>query len=271
MAEAQTKTEIPETDWAALADDGPAEETVDFEAEMEQSEGAPPAESSPPPEEPLETAPPKVEEPEALAPEEPEPAPVVEPEATPPVPPPDMTALRQKEIDRMVGVYAIDETDARDLAVEPEKVLPKLAARVYVDTVEAVTGVLGAQLPNVVRELLRLERNREKAEDTFYSKFPALKDQRFEKSVHSAIKVVRAQNPSASMEEVVTQAGITASLANKIPLPAEFVGEAPAPAPAAKSRSFRPAQPGASRPTAPPGPSNEFEKLALEFADEDRR
>lgn len=170
----------------------------------------------------------------------------------------------------MVGVYAIDESDARDLAVEPEKVLPKLAARVYVDTVEAVTGVLGAQLPNVVRELMRLERDKERAEDTFYSKFPALKDKKFEKSVHSAIKVVRAQNPSASMEEVVTQAGITASLANKIPLPTEFVGEAPA-APAAKPRSFRPAQPGASRPTAPSGPSNEFEKLALEFAEEDRR
>jgi len=270
MAEAETRTEIPETDWAALADDGPAEETVDFEADMEQSEEAPPAESSPPPEEPLETAPPP--EPEALAPEaEPEPAPVVEPEATPPAPPPDMTALRQKEIDRMVGVYAIDETDARDLAVEPEKVLPKLAARVYVDTVEAVTGVLGAQLPNVVRELLRLERNREKAEDTFYSKFPALKDQRFEKSVHSAIKVVRAENPTASMEEVVTQAGIMASLSNKLSLPAEFISEAPKPAAASKPRSFRPAQPGASRPTAPPGPSNEFEKLALEFADEDRR
>jgi hypothetical protein len=268
MAEAETKTEIPETDWAALADDGPADESVDFEAEMEQSEEAPPAESSPPPEEPLETAPP-VEEPVAeTPPEETEPAPEEEPPA---VPPPDMTALRQKEIDRMVGVYAIDESDARDLAVEPEKVLPKLAARVYVDTVEAVTGVLGAQLPNVVRELLRLERSREKAEDTFYSKFPALKDAKFEKSVHSAIKVVRAQNPTASMEEVVTQAGITASLANKIPLPAEFVGEAPAPAPTAKPRSFRPAQPGASRPTAPPGPTNEFEKLALEFAEDDRR
>jgi hypothetical protein len=59
----------------------------------------------------------------------------------------DYAKLREGYITQLEEVYKLDEATARDLVVEPEKVVPKLFARMHADMVAAVAQGVIQQVP----------------------------------------------------------------------------------------------------------------------------
>lgn len=272
--EAAGKVPVPDTDFAALADEmlSDAEDGFVFDEEdSQQQEGGGPSEEEGQGQEGLlKEGQESGEEPPLTPAEEEQPA----GEAAPA---PDMVKLRQTEVERLTGVYALSDEDARTMTVEPEKVVPRLMAEMHANVVEAVVAVLGAQLPSVVESLTNQVKVRASTEDAFYGKFPALRDKKFEKTVQDSLRIARTSDPKASVDEVLTQAGILASLKHRVPLPKELMPGAEVTAPGVGQsgkpgqqprRSFVPTAPGGSSATSKQ-PRNEFEALADEFLDED--
>lgn len=279
--EAAGKVEVPETDFGALADDFRAspddDDFVDVgdedghEAIGETSEGGDPGAQGE--EEGQEGEVLNAGEGEETLPPSGEGEGEGQPEGAA-VPPPDMAKLRQAEVERLTSVYALSDEDARTMTVEPEKIVPKMMAEMHANIVEAVVAVLGAQLPAVVESLGEQKRARVSAEDAFYKQFPALKGEKFRKTVEESIRISRTADPKASMQEVIIQAGILASLKHRVALPEDLMPEATVSAPAVgqapkPKRSFVPAAPAGNAPAGAGKPKNEFEALAEEFLSED--
>jgi hypothetical protein len=277
--EAAGKVEVPETDFGALAEDFLNSPGDDDFVDVGDDDGQPAADQPKEGGDPGAKGEEEGQEDEVLNPD-PEgetPPESVDGEGQPEgaaVPPPDMAKLRQAEVERLTSVYALSDEDARTMTVEPEKIVPKMMAEMHANIVEAVVAVLGAQLPAVVESLGEQKRARVSAEDAFYKRFPALKGEKFRKSVEESIRIARTSDPKASMQEVIIQAGILASLKHRVALPEDLMPEATVSAPAVgqaprQKRSFVPAAPAGNAPAGAGRSRNEFESLAEEFLSED--
>ncbi len=197
--------------------------------------------------------------------------PVATPTATPPVAPaeptaPDFAALRSQQAERLATAYALSEEDARTMLVEPEKVIPKLAAQLHLDVFEATVNAIVSALPRIIESQTQQRTARELAKQEFYTEFPALEDSKFERQVETAIVMYKQLNPQATRAQAIAAAGVQVSLANQIPLPTKFMSGLSAPAEPTQQRSasFTPA--GAGAPASTPGfvNPNYFTKIAEE-------
>lgn len=253
----------------------------------------PPAAETPAPETPpAGTEPPPVTEP--VTPETPpvEPPPETPPVETPPVEPPpvseempaptpespvvDMeTQRRQWQEDRvkyeaeLEKYFAFSEEDAEKLREAPDEVLPKLAAKIYLDTYQTVMNGMYKVMPQVVAAVVQQRQAREELTQSFYGKWPDLNKPEYAKVIATVSATYANLKPQATQDEVLQEVGEMAMAALKLGVTP--VVETPPPA-TPPVKPFSPATPGGggTPPTqAPVKPSNVFTEISEEMTDDD--
>lgn len=133
----------------------------------------------------------------------------------------DRAAVRLAET-----VYKLSEEQAQELDTSPSRVAPQLMARMELRVMRSCMETLIQQLPMMLESVQVSGKERTKAEDAFYSIFPALKteDGRFAQDIVAVAKATRASRPDISAEELYKTVGLTVSALHRIPLPEEFGG-----------------------------------------------
>ena len=260
-----------DVDWEQMsAPDLDTPDTPGASPVPEKPAAAPSTPAAPLPDTPVSTAP---AAPAPVTPVAPVATPLVETAA--PVQPPsaptlDSAALRQAELTRLENSYAMDDESARMMTVQPEAVLPKLAAALHLNVVESVINTIMTRIPEVVRMVQQTEGVAQKNEQAFYSMWPQLNKPEHAATVYNAVAAYKHINPKASREEVMRAAGLQALISLRLPVPRElFEVEAPQQTHA----PFQPAAPaGGARggTTPPPSNQNPFAVIAEEFVSEDR-
>jgi hypothetical protein len=154
------------------------------------------------------------------APEPVVPAPAPTPVVPTPTPVPTTSTpveplpIRDTLLSQLEKTYAISEDDVDALRLEPETVLPKLAARIAVDSYERVFGAIVAQLPTLVTQTLRAQSETESLETEFYSKNPGLGEyakangrEKVDAIAAQAAVLIRSQNPSIAKDDLIKLVG----------------------------------------------------------------
>lgn len=204
-----------------------------------------------------------------------EPAKVETPEVTPTVTTPekDLMALLNERRDETIDVlaknhYNLSDEQFREVDENPREALPKLMSSVYLDAVQGAASTILGQLPQIMQAVNIRQAAEAKAETTFYEMFPALNDEKYKEHIAKVTNMHRQLNPKATVDEMIRDVGVQASVAFKLPIPEE-------------SRVVKrtvetviphvPAAAGGLKPSAPiaPGSVNPFETMAEEIMKED--
>lgn len=157
--------------------------------------------------------------------------------------------------------YKLSEEDMAQIDAAPQEVLPRMMARVYMDAVSAaITQVLN-YLPQTMRQVNEQERINSESENSFFGKWPALKEHK--DSVLKIGQVYRQMNPQASAEQFINEVGAAAMVSLRLDPSGVVQQPVATPAPSA------PFAPAAQTPqggiAAPQKPVNMFTKLNEEF------
>lgn len=205
------------------------------------------------------------------------PAPLPKAEAQPttgveaPAPPTTEQLLVQRGqlIDAIAQRYTFNEDQIAAVQTEPEKVLPRMAAQIQVETFENVLNVVMAQVPLLIAAERQRTSQAEQYNNQFYGRWPALRDQRFNARLQEVALAYRQANPRATPEQAIESIGAMVHVMEGIPVQPPASAAAPAAVapqqiPASSMRPPAPAGVGASaRPAAVPANPNIFEELSL--------
>lgn len=256
MEEASEGTNLPGGE--PPADDSQVDKWADLmrddEDEGEEEQPAP----EPTPEPPAPVA--KPQEPQVPAePEQPQEQPVAP--ATPQEQKPVLTPEQVKEIrgkfeDALAARYQFSDEETLALQTEPEKVLPKLAAKMYADVLDDVNRMLQQTVPVMLQEYSVVTERETKARGEFFSAWPELAAH--EQQVLYMGQMYRNMNPTASPQEAIQRIGEMTMAA--LGLRRQAAEEPP---PAAPQAPFRPA--AAGRVATPPPPAGKWDQ----FLDDD--
>ena len=176
---------------------------------------------------------------------------------TPETPVPSAAEMRtQAEEALATQHYALSPEQAVELDEDIVTAVPKMMARVYMDSVTNTLAHVLQQLPGLVDNVLTQRKVVEKDEEAFFAAWPKLTDHR--ESVVNIAQVYRQLHPQAPSEQFIRDVGAQTMVALKL-----AVDEVPAETPLAHTPPFVPA--GGSPPAGPtPPPINPFEQMALE-------
>lgn len=270
-----------ELDFAKLAEDFSSDDSDPEPVAAEEPEN-PPAEPAPEP--PKEEAPPAPTPPATEEKEEPETPPATEAaeppkEETPPEPTAaepltpekieeQYKAYRESIMPQLEAQYQLTEEQVEAIQDNPQQVIPQLAAKIhYSAQVAAYTGIM-TQLPAMIAQVQERVTAEQKAEESFFSRWPALKDKQHEQTVSRTLTAWRQANPEATLEDMIEKAGVSAMLAAGLDprtvQEKEDDAGPPTPPPA------RPAGAGGSGSprTAETGAVNLFESIAADIEEE---
>lgn len=176
------------------------------------------------------------------------------------------TAARDKVMSELETSYGITKEEGEALLADPEAEVPKLAARIHMNVVEATLSVLSRQLPHAVAGINKATTSQQKAQDAFYEQWPKLNDPKFAASITRQAQAYRAQNPDATQEQVNAEVGGAVMFAHRIP----FDDETP-PAETMETPQHKPAGPGGGPVPKQTKPKNDFEDIVEEFEADDAR
>lgn len=160
--------------------------------------------------------------------------------------------------------YNLSEDLVQELQLEPEKTIPKLMSKVYLDAVTAAMAQIVQHLPQLVRTINDQDQNMSAAERKFFEKWPML--QPHKDAVIRIAQTYRAHNPSATtdqfMNEVGAQAVVALGLLPQVAGASQSQQQAPQP--------FKPAgtSPAPVMPNGNARPTNPFDRLASEFEED---
>jgi len=175
-----------------------------------------------------------------------------------PAPGPDIAQMRENLVTEIAGRYSMSDQVRDEFMMNPEKVLPTFAARLYVDIYDAVLGTVMSQIPQVMGAREQQVQVQRSAEERFFTRWPTLKDPNLQRDIASVARTYRQQNPQASFEQSIEAVGAMVSVMKGVPLP----GQTSTPSPAPPQRPPIPAGVGASRAPAPAAPqTNLFEEV----------
>jgi hypothetical protein len=194
-----------------------------------------------PPGAPVVTPAPPVVQPVAAQAPAPAPAPMVDPG-------PALLQQREALVSEIAQKYAMPEAVKDQFLLNPEQVLPTMAARLYVDVFEAVLQTVMTQVPQVMAVRENQARVAKQTEDSFFQRWPSLKRPELVQDILGMGRAYRQQYPQATFEQAIEAVGAMVSVARGIPLPGQA---APAQAPP-QARPPIPVGPGASRAPLPP-------------------
>ena len=184
--------------------------------------------------------------------------PEVKPEVTQPNVPltPEQQAAQQTafeewekgEIEKMSAQYAagLSEDDVASLQTEPEKVLPRLAAQIRMDTMKATISAMGHLMPQLLNANQQSVTLENQARDAFFGANDDLKDVPIDKIVKAG-QAYRQLNPDVKdPNEVIEGVGnMVRAILKRERKPAP-------PPPPAQKKGYKPAGNGSSQ--VPPAP-----------------
>jgi hypothetical protein len=162
----------------------------------------------------------------------------------------DIKKQREDTIAELEKVYALSNDDATAMLTEPEKVIPKLAARLYVDAYEGVMQAVSKVLPSLVHQVQASSSAAEANQRAFFEKWPALQKPEYDETLRKIGVAWRTMNPKADPETAVQEIGALAMGLLKL-TPSEAPAATPTPKP------YVPAAPGGSVPSGPPKPTSD--------------
>lgn len=154
----------------------------------------------------------------------------------------DWKKIRETSIKALEKLYVLSDKDREAIGEELADVLAPLTAKAHVNIYESVMNGVYTVLPQMIRDTLAVDAARNKYEDAFYQKWPALKAHK--EDVERATKVYTTLNPKAPLAQVLNEVGLQVSIAKKLPIP-NVPGTGADPA-AAATTDFVPAQAGGS-------------------------
>lgn len=204
-------------------------------------------------------------QPVAGQPAQEQPAPTPAAAESSPSDPNDMLGNIRVELDRNRDVftqvladktYAMSEEESRTLFEAPEKVLPRLAAKVHLEVVQNVLGTLGQILPGTIFAVQQAQVQQNALLEDFWGSHPTLDRKADHASVMEIARVYRQQNPSASFDDFKKVVGSTAMVRlGKLPVAPGQVPVAVAPV---RGAPTAPAARGSTplAPVAPPSGSD---------------
>lgn len=242
---------IADVDWGSVTNDAPGadDQYDDRDSNLPNDsppEGQPPASSTTPP-------------PAAPPVETPPPAPPVAPPPAPPQPSAEEIAAGQEQLRKNITAelekrYAsvISEDDARELALNPEKVMPKLMAQAVMDAVNSMQIVLQQQLPKTIEETTRQSTVKQQAAAAFFKDNADLAKPEYRTALDQATQMFRATHPNATREEAIKGVAKIARVALGLPDPAASPTPPQTKAPSTRPAAFVPVAAGGS---SRPGPS----------------
>jgi hypothetical protein len=147
--------------------------------------------------------------------EQPTPASAAAPEPQPATGTPepvDFEKHRATFLPKLEELYKFSDQEAEEIRVEPEKALPKLAARLHYEVLTAAFNSVMSVMPEVVGSTLERQKAVTEHEEKFYSRWKELKDPRYSETVLNSVRAYKAVNPRAPLEEVIERAGLMAML-----------------------------------------------------------
>ena len=197
----------------------------------------------------------------------------------------DPVELEKRAIDHLeVTEYVLSDDDKNALIAEPDKVLPRLAARMHVRMQVQLAAQLAQVLPAMIQNQIQQATKVQTLESGFFGQYPELNKPEFRSTVQESLAMIRQVNPEADRNEVMRDGAALAAvrlrtklggaqepaqlpaLPQNMPLvPPQHQVIQPPVAPAATQAPFTPAQSGgASEPVVPTDPNldNIFTQLA---------
>ena len=194
------------------------------------------------------------------------------PAAAPAYDPKQLEKLRTDTIADFEKRFQLTPEQEDEFNTQPGKFLAKMRANMQVEIYESTYYAIANQLPRLLSTFYQNNQSAVERENTFYGKWPQLKDAigkdaKVAEQVVQAIQFVRAQQPNATTEQVIDTVGKMVTT---------MLGIAPMPVALAPNPVAAPAAPGVRRvvsrkPIAPSGPAagssvtpklNEWEELA---------
>jgi hypothetical protein len=117
--------------------------------------------------------------------------------------------LRQQAMSALEARYKLPEEDVTALQMEPEKVLPKLAANLHAAVYEDVLRRVVEEMPALVNYTVSSTSKAREAEEAFYGQWENLRDHRAE--VQKVGAMWRQMYPNATLAEAIKGIGEAAS------------------------------------------------------------
>lgn len=180
-----------------------------------------------------------------------EPPPAQETPAAQPLTKEQIAELRGQFEAKLAESYAISEEDSLALQTEPEKVLPKMAAKLHLGVLDAVMGHLQQALPGYIESYAVATMENARARNEFFSAWPEL--QPYEAQVLQMGQIFNAMNPKADPQTRIKRIGELTMAALGLQR------QAAAKTPAVQPQAFRPAAP--SKMSSPPPEKTKWEMV----------
>lgn len=246
----------------------PASKAEDIPDEEEDKAVAPKAETLE--EKPAIMEPPKEE---ATAPKE------VEPEQKPTEPQKtseeiqkEFQEYRGQVMEKLVTQFQLSDEEADEFMTNPKEIVPKFAARLYLDVFESVMRGVHQSVPGMIVQTQEVRNTAEKAEQAFFAKWPMLQATQHRDTIMRLGAAYRQAHPQASTEQFINDVGAQAIVALRLPF--EGMGEqVRMPEGVTPADNIPPPRPAGSGPVQKPvgmGSQNAFTLLDMEFdAEED--
>ena len=194
--------------------------------------------------------------------------------------PEQIASARQDVINRISPTFTFSEEQVIQLQTEPEKVLPTLAAQIFVAAYETLLPAVVQQIAPMVQNQIQTQHAQAQEENRFFERWPQLKE-KMTSDPNARAEVLRIaqtynrMNPQSDPGRWTEEVGAFASMRLGLPVAAPQLA-APAPPPAARpqpQRPFSPANPNGSAFGAPQAPPEEnwFAQQVQTWEEEDRR
>lgn len=175
----------------------------------------------------------------------------------------EIAAQREEIRSHFEKQFAISEEDANLLVSEPEKVLPRLASNVMMQTYDMMQRAMGNminQLPQMIQQSQATVQSETEVKNQFMELNPALKTMdatELDEAVAELAPVIKKRFPNATPQERMAKLGKM--------IAASYGLEAPAPKKAAKAKPPKPVTPAAPARSSTPPASNQLSPLEQEI------
>lgn len=156
-------------------------------------------------------------------------------------------------------LYQLSAEDAEAFATDPGSVLPKLAANLHMNVLQAAVKQISAMVPHLISQHGTLTREHDQNMGKFYARWPDIKMDQHGGVVNRAAQMYRAMNPQTTLDQMIEDIGPMVLMMAKIAPSAARPGQQqqqPQGVPGVRPPPASPFVPAMSSPAAPHAQSN---------------
>ena len=154
----------------------------------------------------------------------------------------EVSKARDAYVAQLEKTYQLSDEDAKTALLEPEKVLPRMAANLHARVLQEVVQQVQLAMPTMLQQFTSQSSVEAKAASDFYGQWPGLNKPEYKDAIMTAGKMYRQLNPKADAKTAI--AAIGKLVCSTLDLDATVIGAkgSPAPAKAGGGKTFKPAQ-----------------------------